>query len=352
MPEFEQPSSVRRAALPSREGLPHAFRMRADTHYVEALEHDSFAPAIRYLDAAVIESTGDDELPTSDFIESVRRHGVLQPLLVRGRAGRYRVIAGRKRLAAALASGMRRVPCVVHRVDDDEASRLAAATNLRSDALPSTARTPPAEAVLTELSSSLSALVSSVNLWTTSATPRQVEVSDLIKAEAARALRLLWAARVLRPDLPHTIAEAHLLHRARLSIEPERHLRAIELAVIVQSARDARIHGDAALLAEAIAALAGAAWTVFEMAPGSRLLLRALVRRDHYVTIEACREAFTVDHAALTGVFERPWSVPGGPAALAMLQAARKVAQTHGGHASATTGPSGTSVALMLPLLR
>src|SRR5262245_4749898 len=101
-PDFDAPvcDAPDSAAPAFREGLPASYRMRADSHYVEDLVSDVFAPPIRLLDADTIDGAGDACAPPSDFVESVRRHGVLQPLLVRGRAGRYRLIAGGKRLAA------------------------------------------------------------------------------------------------------------------------------------------------------------------------------------------------------------------------------------------------------------
>ena len=48
------------------------------------------------------------EASLQELAEDIRQHGrVLQPLLVQMRGGRYRLIAGRKRLAAAVAAGLR-----------------------------------------------------------------------------------------------------------------------------------------------------------------------------------------------------------------------------------------------------
>lgn len=120
-----------------REGLPSKYRMRADAHYVEQLDSSLFSAPIRHLDIRSIDPLPreGDYGPSADFVESVRRYGVLQPLLVRSRGGRYQVMAGGKRLAAALDAGLPEVPCLVERVDDEQAKVLAAATNV-----PSTAR--------------------------------------------------------------------------------------------------------------------------------------------------------------------------------------------------------------------
>jgi hypothetical protein len=91
---------------PLREGLPARFRMRADAHYVEELDSALFSAPIRHLDVRTIDPIlrEGDHSPSAEFVESVRRHGVLQPLLVRSRGGRFQVMAGSKRLAAGLAA--------------------------------------------------------------------------------------------------------------------------------------------------------------------------------------------------------------------------------------------------------
>ena len=102
--------------------------MRADTHYVEQLDTDQ--SRTRPLDrGAVIDVRGDEPRLAAPFVDSVRRHGILQPILVQPRGNRFRLIAGRKRLAAAQAAGVREVPCLVQRVDEDQANLLADAAN-------------------------------------------------------------------------------------------------------------------------------------------------------------------------------------------------------------------------------
>ena len=116
-----------------REGLPRSYRMRADAHYVDQLE-SAAPPVIRLLACAHIECT---DLPPADHLEplvrSIRTHGVLQPLLIRRHAGRYTLMAGRRRLAAAIAAGLASVPCVLHDIDASAVAGVAEAENLRAD---------------------------------------------------------------------------------------------------------------------------------------------------------------------------------------------------------------------------
>lgn len=120
-------------AVPEREGLPRSYRMRADAHYVDELPAAA-QPVIRMLAPAQIECR---DMPAADAVESLTRSiaalGMLQPLLIRRHGGRYTLITGRKRLAAAIASGAAAVPCVLHEVDGPAAVALAAADNLRVD---------------------------------------------------------------------------------------------------------------------------------------------------------------------------------------------------------------------------
>jgi len=60
---------------------------------------------------------------------------VLQPLLVRGSAGRYELIAGERRFRAAKLAGLREVPVVAREVDDREALELAVIENVQREDL-------------------------------------------------------------------------------------------------------------------------------------------------------------------------------------------------------------------------
>lgn len=63
---------------------------------------------------------------------SIRRHGLLQPLVVRRLAfGGYELIAGERRLRASILAGVRELPCIVRESDPDESAELAIIENLQ-----------------------------------------------------------------------------------------------------------------------------------------------------------------------------------------------------------------------------
>ena len=102
-----------------REGLPPGFRMRHDAHYVEQLTTRSGAPQVRLIPLRDIDSGREaDSRDLGPLVRSIAKHGVLQPLLVRPRAGRFDLIAGGKRLASAALAGLSEVPCIVYQVDE------------------------------------------------------------------------------------------------------------------------------------------------------------------------------------------------------------------------------------------
>jgi ParB family transcriptional regulator, chromosome partitioning protein len=67
----------------------------------------------------------------AELVESVRQHGILQPLLVRPAATGYELIAGERRLRAATEAGLQDVPVVVMPAEDALALELALVENLQ-----------------------------------------------------------------------------------------------------------------------------------------------------------------------------------------------------------------------------
>ena len=72
-----------------------------------------------------------DEEALRELSESIRRYGVLHPLTLRLRGGRYELVAGERRLRAARLAGLREVPCLLLDVDLEDAGFLALVENLQ-----------------------------------------------------------------------------------------------------------------------------------------------------------------------------------------------------------------------------
>ncbi len=74
--------------------------------------------------------TFDDDEITS-LSESIRSHGVLQPLVVRASATGYQLIAGERRLRAAMEAGLENVPVTVVDFNDQQSYEAALVENIQ-----------------------------------------------------------------------------------------------------------------------------------------------------------------------------------------------------------------------------
>ena len=77
-----------------------------------------------------------DEYSLKTLSESIAASGVIQPVAVRKRRnGSYELISGEKRLRAAVQAGLRRVPCIVYRLDEETAAIYSISENLHKGGL-------------------------------------------------------------------------------------------------------------------------------------------------------------------------------------------------------------------------
>lgn len=67
----------------------------------------------------------------ASLAESIAAHGMLQPLIVRRKDGRYQLVAGERRLKAAIRAGWTEVPVYVRTVSDRELAEFAIVENLQ-----------------------------------------------------------------------------------------------------------------------------------------------------------------------------------------------------------------------------
>ncbi len=74
------------------------------------------------------------EMELADLAQSLREHGLVQPVVVRpapGQTGRYEIIAGERRWRAAQRAGLAEIPVIVRDVDDRVALEIAIVENVQ-----------------------------------------------------------------------------------------------------------------------------------------------------------------------------------------------------------------------------
>lgn len=80
--------------------------------------------------------TDFDDEAISTLADSIKQHGVLQPLIVRPlETGGYQIIAGERRWRAARIAGLDEVPVVIKRLNDKQTMELALVENLQRENL-------------------------------------------------------------------------------------------------------------------------------------------------------------------------------------------------------------------------
>jgi ParB family transcriptional regulator, chromosome partitioning protein len=115
--------------------------MRHDEHYVEALTSSAGAPIGRLVKIDEIDPNPNQPRQVmgdlSELMASIAEKGIIEPIIVRQRGGRFQIVAGERRYQAAVQIGLRDVPIVIREADDDEVIEIALIENIqRKDLTP------------------------------------------------------------------------------------------------------------------------------------------------------------------------------------------------------------------------
>ena len=72
-----------------------------------------------------------DEEKLNNLAESIKHHGIIQPLIVSKKGVRYELIAGERRFMAAQKAGLKKVPAIIRDASEKEKLELALAENIQ-----------------------------------------------------------------------------------------------------------------------------------------------------------------------------------------------------------------------------
>lgn len=72
-----------------------------------------------------------DEAALSELTESIKQHGILQPIVVTSKGGAYEIVAGERRYRAAKAAGLKTIPALVRTLSAQHKLELALIENLQ-----------------------------------------------------------------------------------------------------------------------------------------------------------------------------------------------------------------------------
>lgn len=151
-----------------------------------------------------------DQAELGTLAASIREHGVLQPILVTETVGGYQLVAGERRLRAARAAGLERIPVIVRQLGDQAQLEIALVENLQREDL------DPIEAAR-----GFRRLIDEFGF-----SPEQIATRvGRARSTVANTLRLLDLAPVVQAALiGRTISEGHARALGGLSPEHQEHV--------------------------------------------------------------------------------------------------------------------------------
>lgn len=76
-----------------------------------------------------------DELKLTELAKSIRKHGIIQPIVVRPINNKYEIIAGERRYKASLIAGKMTIPAIVVAMNDKDAEEIALLENVQRQPL-------------------------------------------------------------------------------------------------------------------------------------------------------------------------------------------------------------------------
>ena len=140
-----------------------------------------------------------DEDALLELSESVKQHGVLQPLLVQDKKDYYEIIAGERRWRAAKLAGLKEVPVIIKNLTEQEIVEISLIENIQRENLNPIEEALAYKRLLNEfnlkqdevaerVSKSRTAVTNSMRLLKLDERVQQMVIDDLISTGHARAL--------------------------------------------------------------------------------------------------------------------------------------------------------------------
>lgn len=76
-----------------------------------------------------------DEKALKELAQSIKQHGIIQPLILQKNGDRYQIVAGERRFRAARLAGLKKVPAIIKEYTEQEMSEISIIENLQREDL-------------------------------------------------------------------------------------------------------------------------------------------------------------------------------------------------------------------------
>jgi len=116
-------------------GLPDFVKSKFDNHFVDELSARTRTPVIRNI--SIDKLIANVHQPRKDFgdlaelADSIKEKGILEPVLIRPKNGKFEIVAGERRFRAAQIAGLTEIPCIEHDIADNEALEISIIENIQ-----------------------------------------------------------------------------------------------------------------------------------------------------------------------------------------------------------------------------
>lgn len=116
-------------------GLPDFVKSKFDNHFVDELSARTHTPVVRNI--PIDKLTANVHQPRKDFgdlaelADSIKEKGILEPVLIRPKNGKFEIVAGERRFRAAQIAGLSEIPCIEHDIADNEALEISIIENIQ-----------------------------------------------------------------------------------------------------------------------------------------------------------------------------------------------------------------------------
>ena len=148
-----------------------------------------------------------------ELADSIKEHGILQPILVKDRKDHYEIIAGERRWRAAKLAGLKEVPVIIRDLSDQEIVEIALIENIQREDLNPIEEAQAYKRLLTEfnlkqdevaerVSKSRTAVTNSMRLLKLCDEVQQMVIDDMISTGHARAI-----LSIENPEEQYTLAQ-------------------------------------------------------------------------------------------------------------------------------------------------
>ena len=116
-------------------GLPDFIKMKHDNHFVDEISRRTKTSVIRNIPITRIlpnpQQPRKDLGDLSELVDSIKEKGIIEPIIVKPKDGKFEIIAGERRYTASKIAGLKEIPCIEYDVAENEALELSLIENMQ-----------------------------------------------------------------------------------------------------------------------------------------------------------------------------------------------------------------------------